>query len=527
MAERQPITRCLAILGAGAVVAAMLLAGGLLAFTLFSSAADTSDQFPATGDAPLKIAAVGDGYVSGEGAKAFFPGTDRPGRNQCRRTSTSWPFLIIDELDLPAAHDGVELISVACSGARTTNLIPFDDLECRTEWFPDGCPNTQYEHTADGRRDPRYQVDRIPRDSDVVLVGIGAGDAYVNDVIALCTEAAEPCGTVLEPWLEALDTTVQWRLRRVYAAVKRRAPDARVAAVTYPTPLFRTACPSTRLDQSETDVIVNGLFPRLNQQIELAAAAESVHVIDLSGVLTGHRLCRPRGSDGERPEPAVNAFRVQPVRGITWKLSTWFHGSFYPNELGHRLMAERVATDLNGLVTATGLEGGRSTSAGDGATVPAFAAGPPGASVYDAGGACGARQVETRFVPRPIEPRLIIDDAMPASTLCFRPFRATWRSLQAPADDVTVVPLTAEDTDGFPGWHEVVYRSEDGWARLVVVAPAGSDAANLTLARAWLWPWLITVAEIASHPLIYSTLLVLAVGGWLVWCTRRRPEPEP
>ncbi len=508
------------------MVAAMLLVGVLLAVTLFFSAADTSDQFPASGDAPLKVAVVGDGYASGEGADAFFPGTDRPGRNQCRRTSMSWPFLLTEHLDLPAARDGIELVSVACSGARTTNLIPFDDLECRTEWFPDGCPNPQYEHTADGRRDPRYQVDRIPRDSNVVLVGIGAGDAYANDVIALCTEAVEPCLPVVEPWLEALETTVQWRLRRVYAAVKRRVPDARIAAITYPIPLFRDACPSTRLDQDETDLIAQDLFPRLNRQIESAAAAESVEVIDLAAVFRGHRLCRPPGPEAERPEIAVNAFQVQPVRGITWKLSTWFHGSFYPNELGHRLMAQRVSTAVNRLLDTQSSGEGPSRNEPPDDADPAFAAGPPGESLHDAGEECGTRRVETRVVPRPIEPQLTVDDAVPGSTVCFRAFRNTWRSLQAPAGDASVVPLAAHDTDGFPGWHEVVYRAADGWSRVVVVAPAGDSSAHLSLARAWLWPWLITVTDIVFHPVIYGTLLVLAVGGALMWCTRRRPEPE-
>jgi hypothetical protein len=81
--------------------------------------------------------------------------------------------------------------------------------------------------------------------------------------------------------------------------------------------------------------------------------------------------------------------------------------------------------------------------------------------------------------------------------------------------------------DGFAGWHEVLYRSEATWIRLVVVAPSDGNAASLPLARAWLWPWAVTVAGIVSHPVILVTLIALLIGGALMYCTRRhRPKQD-
>jgi hypothetical protein len=397
--ERVSITRCLAILGSAVAVAAIFFAGILLGITLFFSEADKSVQLPSSGETPFKIAAIGDGYMSGEGATAFFPGTDKPGRNQCRRTATSYPFLVAATLEPPAGHDGVELVSVACSGARTTHVIAFDDLECRDEWFPDGCPNPQYQYIANGMVDPTYQVDAVPSDAELVLVSVGAGDAQLNEVIATCAERAGSCRSSVEPWLDALDVSLQWRLRRVYAAAALRAPRADIVAMTYPIPFYRESCSSTRLDQDETDLMVQDFIPRLNEQIALAAAAEGISVVDLTDALAGHRLCQPDRPDGRRSEVAMEAFQVRPVRAFTWNLSTWFHGSFYPNEYGHELIADALGDELDQLL---GRSRASSRPRGSGEVTPAFAVGPPGESLVETDSECGSRRMESRFIARPI-----------------------------------------------------------------------------------------------------------------------------
>ena len=364
MTDRPSLTRCLATLGSAVAVVVILFAGLVLGTTPFFSTADKTEQAPATGDTPLIIAAIGDAYMSGEGATAFFPGTDRPGRNQCRRTSASYPFLLAANLAPGDGHDGIALVSAACSGARTTHLIPFEGISCQDDWFPDGCPEPQYEFVSDGRSDPAFQVERIPENADIVLVSVGAADAQLNDVIATYGASQTSCRASVMPWIDAFDATLQWRLRSVYAAVRKVAPNAEVVALTYPIPIFREACGSIRLDQDETDLIIDDFIPRLNEQISLAAAAERIRLVDLSEVFAGHRLCQPDRPGGEQPEIAMNAYQVRPVRGLTWKFSTWFHGSFYPSEFGHEIIAERLVRALIFVRTAADLNPDRMRAAG-------------------------------------------------------------------------------------------------------------------------------------------------------------------
>ncbi len=521
MNERVSVTRCLAIVGGALIVGVVFVVGVVLGITLFFSEADKTIQSPSSGNSPLEIVAIGDSYMSGEGAAAFFPGTDSPGVNQCRRTSTSYPYLVAGRLDVPDRFDGVALVSAACSGAATTNVVPFEDVPCTENVFPDGCPQPQHEYAADGRYDPAFQIDAVGTETDIVLIGIGAHDAQLTDVIAACTENAESCVAAVQPWAAALDVTLQWRLEHVYATVRRRAPEARVLALTYPIPFFRSACPSTRLDQGETDLLIELLIPQINIQITDAAAATGIEVIDLSDVFAGHRLCQPDRPDGESPEIAINAFQVRPVRGITRNLSSWFHGSFYPNEYGHELIADRV-TDHLGRSSAAASTTSSEAEAG---VAVGFSAGPAIRLLYESDSDCGAVDAETDTIARPPGSFLTLDAIDAGSTVCFRSVTGRWGTTIAPPEGEVRVPLGADDRSGFTAWNEVLYERGGLWTRLVVVAPADPGSASLPFARAWTWGWVINVGGIVSHPLIYTTMIALVVGGWMMWCTRRiRPD---
>ena len=74
MEERPAITRCLASAVATLAIAAALVIAVMLAATLIWSKVDESDPTPSSGSRPLKVVAVGDAFVSGEGARAFFGG---------------------------------------------------------------------------------------------------------------------------------------------------------------------------------------------------------------------------------------------------------------------------------------------------------------------------------------------------------------------------------------------------------------------------------------------------------------------
>jgi hypothetical protein len=72
-------------------------------------------QAPAGGTLNTLVA-IGDSYMSGEGASIYYNGTDEGGGNQCRRGPTAWAAL--------ASENGFDALEfLACSGARTGNVL--------------------------------------------------------------------------------------------------------------------------------------------------------------------------------------------------------------------------------------------------------------------------------------------------------------------------------------------------------------------------------------------------------------------
>src|SRR5690606_8372141 len=78
-------------------------------------------------NAPAKVTtyiALGDSFASGEGIGSYFKGTDEgPTINNCHLSRVSYPYLIGQRLKLDEYH------SVACSGARSNNVIGPENIE--------------------------------------------------------------------------------------------------------------------------------------------------------------------------------------------------------------------------------------------------------------------------------------------------------------------------------------------------------------------------------------------------------------
>ena len=103
----------------------VLVAGRVVARD--ASSADPADEPVLRADrggGALRIVALGDSYMSGEGAGTFFRGTDRGRSDACRRAPTAYPVRVARALAArpPARYDGACLTFVACSGARTWNI---------------------------------------------------------------------------------------------------------------------------------------------------------------------------------------------------------------------------------------------------------------------------------------------------------------------------------------------------------------------------------------------------------------------
>jgi hypothetical protein len=74
----------------GLLVAALVTAGAVIAIELWSEEPESAplDPYP---DSALRMVALGDSYISGEGARRYFRGTDEPRENLCHRAATAYP----------------------------------------------------------------------------------------------------------------------------------------------------------------------------------------------------------------------------------------------------------------------------------------------------------------------------------------------------------------------------------------------------------------------------------------------------
>ena len=224
-------------------------------------------------DPPVYVA-LGDSYASGVGT-----GDHRADASGCRRSAYAYPSLL-------AAERGYDLRFAACSGATTAHV-------------------------------QRHQLGALGEDTALVTLSIGGNDAGFAEVLTTC---AAPW------WLAACDPAVDLarrvvrdelpgRLRRLYAAVRDRAPRARVVVVGYPRLFMGDDCDLgtwfTRGEQQR----LNATADLLDTRVAAAARAAGFAYADPTAAFTGHAVCDP----------------AEWVNGLSLPVGE----SFHPNAAGH------------------------------------------------------------------------------------------------------------------------------------------------------------------------------------------------
>jgi lysophospholipase L1-like esterase len=261
-----------------------------------------------------RLVALGDSFSSGQGGGHYEPGTDG-GANTCFRSAGAWPQLLARRMHL------VALQSLACSGAVAAQV------------------------TRDGVGDQAErrisQVSRIVEDPGVVTITIGGNDLGFAPVIRECLLGATNCvRTFHKPSGDVLDARIA-RLRRtlpgVYAAIRRRAPRARVVVSGYPR-LFPGGdaerplgdCVLGRALPGSETTYLNDRTAALNVAIADSAREAGVDFVDVTDAFDGHEL-RCHGMSYVNP-PRANLALVP--------------ASFHPNGPGYARLAEVVAQGL-------------------------------------------------------------------------------------------------------------------------------------------------------------------------------------
>jgi lysophospholipase L1-like esterase len=266
-------------------------------------------------------AILGDSYSSGEGTGNYDPGTDTA-TDTCHRSPQSYGRVYAT--GPPVAYVPAQVQHLACSGATIANL------------------------TTSGQNGEPAQIGAIDPTASLVTVTIGGNDAGFAGVLTRCaTPSATPCedyytqndANNLDARIEALKPS----LVAVYQAIRTRAPNARIMAVTYPS-IFaggtegqtqKTCLNIGAIYQSDVEWLIRETF-HLDDVIDDAAQQTGIQLLDERYAFTGHELCTAT--------PWVNGLLTPPIADVS--------KAFHPTAAGYA----KVAADLAAaLATPTGI----------------------------------------------------------------------------------------------------------------------------------------------------------------------------
>jgi hypothetical protein len=295
------------------------------------------------------LVAIGDSYMSGEGASIYYDGTDDGGGNQCRRAPTAWAAL--------ASENGFDALEfLACSGARTSNVLYDPNVENPEMAIPSQTGPQRFRDQLSAKHligtqkgDKATQLDQWRADKvarglkpAMVVVSLGGNDAGFSTIGAMCL-APGSCDERKDLWIGSLDQ-VRSRLRLAYVEIAETFPDVPVFIVGYPDPILLSTqtCDKVWLTATERTFIRefltgNGSQDGLNDVVRETSDEFGFYYVDRieTALWDAHlQLCDPL-NDGR---PGLNFLGLRSVRGAAeqrFNPANWIHSSLHPNERGH------------------------------------------------------------------------------------------------------------------------------------------------------------------------------------------------
>ena len=204
-----------------------------------------------------RYVAMGSSYAAGPGITT--PADQPPTR--CARSQDNYAHQVARRL-------GLDLVDVSCSGATTANLL--------TPW-----------------RELPAQVAAVTGDTQLVTMTIGGNDLnFVGNLGAASCRATQgtACPAVQAPTEDSY-AAVERALHEVVAAVRSRAPGARIVFVEYPAVLPSAGvCARTPMTGEEADML-RMTAARLVAITDRVAQVEAVDVVGFSVRSAGHDAC--------------------------------------------------------------------------------------------------------------------------------------------------------------------------------------------------------------------------------------------
>jgi lysophospholipase L1-like esterase len=223
-----------------------------------------------------KYVALGDSYAVGVGTYGY----DDP-NDPCRRGPFAYPRL------WAAAHPSTAFVEASCSGAKTADLL-----------------NTQ--------------LPLLTADASLVTIQVGGNDAGFVDVLVSCTFGTDAeCANRTDTANTLVRNTVSTALADTYAAVRAKAPSARVIVIGYPRIYQLNGNCWAGLSEAKR-VSLNGAADVLAEVTAARAATAGFTFIDARNTFAGHGVC-----------------------SADWWLTSLellkLNESYHPNKKGHQL----------------------------------------------------------------------------------------------------------------------------------------------------------------------------------------------
>lgn len=202
---------------------------------------------PANAVAATNYVALGDSYSSGLGAG------DYGNSGGCKRSANSYPQLWAN------AHSGTQFTFVACSGARTPDVL--------------------------------NQAGSLSASTTLATVSVGGNDAGFSSVMQDCTLGSDQdCVNRINQAKAYVNNTLPGLLDNVYATMKQKAPNAKIVVLGYPH--FYKVPGSCSLGLSDTKrTAINSGSDALAAVTSQRAGNAGATFVDVRGKFTGHEIC--------------------------------------------------------------------------------------------------------------------------------------------------------------------------------------------------------------------------------------------
>jgi lysophospholipase L1-like esterase len=200
----------------------------------------------AGGAAAATYAALGDSYSSGVGTGSYILDS------ACKRSVYAYPYLFAQK------HPGTSLAFVACSGAKTSNLLT-------------------------------TQIQAVTSTTTLVTLSIGGNDIGFSNLIYQCT--LSDCSAALDNTRANLESTLGGALDEVYNRVKSSAAfGAQIVVLGYPR-VFASSCFGTLGISSTEQTKANALATALDSVTAAHALKDGVTYKSALAAFTGHAVC--------------------------------------------------------------------------------------------------------------------------------------------------------------------------------------------------------------------------------------------